>query len=55
MVQSTISLLAAVPSALVHSLDFFVSSSGTLVLLGAWNRDEGINLREGVGLLDTAH
>ena len=45
MVQSAIRLLATVPSALVHALDFFISSAGTLVLLGAWNGDEGVNLR----------
>jgi len=44
MVQSAISLLTTVPSALVHALDFFVSSAGTLVLLGARNGDEGVNL-----------
>lgn len=44
VIQGTISLLAAVPSALVHSLDFLISSSGSLVLLGAGNGDERVNL-----------
>jgi hypothetical protein len=46
MVQCAISLLAAVPTALVHALDFFVTSSRTLVLLGTRDRDERINLRK---------
>jgi uncharacterized membrane protein YkgB len=44
MIQSAISFLTTVPSALVHALDFFISSAGTLVLLGARDGDEGVNL-----------
>ena len=44
MIQCAISLLAAVPTTLVHALDFFVTSSRTLVLLGTRDRDERINL-----------
>ena len=40
MVESTISLLATVPSALVHALNFLITSSGSLVLLSARDRDE---------------
>ena len=46
MVQCTISLLATIPPTFVHALDFFVTSTGTLVLLGAGNWDEGIDLRQ---------
>jgi hypothetical protein len=44
MVQSAIGLLAAIPSALVHAFDLFVSSAGSLVLLGTRNGDERVNL-----------
>lgn len=43
MVQSTISFLAAVPAALIHTLDFFVTSTRSLVLLRAWNGYEGVH------------
>jgi hypothetical protein len=46
MVQCAVSLLAAVPSTLVHTFDFFVSTAGALVLLGTRDRDEGVDLRE---------
>lgn len=46
MVQSTVSLLAAVPSTLVHALDLLITTSGAFVLLCARNRNEGINLRK---------
>ena len=44
VIQSTISLLTAIPSTLVHALDFLVSAAGALVLLGTGDRDEGVNL-----------
>jgi hypothetical protein len=44
MVQSTVGLLAAVPTALVHALDLLVSPAGALVLLGTRNGDERVNL-----------
>jgi hypothetical protein len=40
MVESAVRLLAAIPAALVHALDFFISPSRALVLLRAWNWDE---------------
>lgn len=46
VVQGAIGLLATVPAALVHALDFLVTSTGTLVLLGAGDGDEGVDLRE---------
>jgi len=44
VVQGTISLLAAVPSTLIHTLNFLITTSRTLMLLGAGNRNEGVNL-----------
>ena len=44
VVQCAVSLLATVPSALVHALDLFISATWTLVLLRAWNWDEGVDL-----------
>ena len=44
MVQSSVSLLTAIPATLVHALDFFVSSTGSLVLLSTGNRDERVDL-----------
>ena len=46
MVQRAISLLTAVPSTLIHALDFFVASSRTLVLLGARDGYKRVNLRQ---------
>jgi len=40
VVQRAICLLAPVPTALVHALNFFISSSRSLVLLGARNGDK---------------
>jgi len=37
MVQGTISFFAAVPTTLVHTLNFFVTPARSLVLLRAWN------------------
>lgn len=44
MVECAISLLAAVPSTLVHALDFLEAPARPLVLGGAGDRDERINL-----------
>ncbi len=46
VVQCAISLLTTIPSTLVHALDLFVASSGTLVLLGAWDGNKGVDLRQ---------
>jgi hypothetical protein len=53
MIQGAICLLAAVPATLVHALDFFISPARSLVLLRAWNWDEGINGGERVSSLYT--
>lgn len=45
MVQSAVGLFAAVPAALVHALNFFISAARSLVLLCARNRDERVDLR----------
>lgn len=42
VIESTIGLFASVPAALVHALDFFVSSTRSLVLLRAWDRDKRV-------------
>jgi hypothetical protein len=44
VIERAICLLATLPATFVHSLDFFISTTGTLVLLGTGNWDEGINL-----------
>lgn len=44
VVKSAVGLFAAVPATLVHALDLFISSAGSLVLLGAWNGDERVHL-----------
>lgn len=44
MVQSTICLLATVPSTLVHALDLLVPTTGALVLLSTGNGDKGVDL-----------
>jgi hypothetical protein len=44
MIQGTISLLAAVPSTLVHALDLLITTTRALVLLGTRDWDEGIDL-----------
>ena len=44
MIQGTVSLLTAIPSTFIHALNFFVTSSRTLVLLGAGNGYERVNL-----------
>jgi hypothetical protein len=47
MIQCTVSLFATVPSTLVHTLNFFISSARSLVLLGTRNRNKRVNLRRG--------
>lgn len=37
VVQSAIGLLATLPAALIHALDFLVAASRTLVLLRTWD------------------
>lgn len=44
VVERAICLLATIPPALVHSLNFFISTARSLVLLSTWNRNEGIDL-----------
>jgi len=44
MVECTIRLFATIPPTLVHALNLFVSTAGSLVLLGTRNRNERINL-----------
>ena len=44
MVECTVSLLATVPSTLVHSLNFLKAPARPLMLSGAGDRDERINL-----------
>ena len=46
MVQSAIRLLAAIPSALVHALNFFIPPAWSLVLLRAWDWDERVDSRQ---------
>lgn len=48
MIKCAVGLLAAIPSALVHALNFFITSPGTLVLLCTGNRDERVDLGERV-------
>lgn len=45
MVQCAVCFLTAVPATLVHTLDLFVTTAGTLVLLSTGNRNERIDLR----------
>lgn len=45
VVKSAIGLLATIPSTLVHSLNFLVSSSRSLVLLCARNGDKRVDLK----------
>jgi hypothetical protein len=48
MIERAVRLFTTLPATLVHSLDFFVSASGPLVLLGTGNGNEGIDLLEPV-------
>jgi hypothetical protein len=52
VVQCTISLLAAVPTTLVHALDFFIAPSGTFVLLRARDWHERVYGGERVAALE---
>lgn len=51
MVQGTVRFLAAVPTALVHALYFFVPSSRPLLLMCTWNGDERVDGGQGVASL----
>jgi hypothetical protein len=44
MIKRAISLLAAIPSTLVHTFDLFIASSGAFMLLSAGNRNKGVHL-----------
>jgi len=46
MIQGAVGLFTTTPTTLVHAVDFFMSSTDTLVLLVTWDRDEGVNLRQ---------
>lgn len=46
VVKRPIRLLTPIPSALVHALNFLVSSPRPLVLLSSGNWDEGVDLQE---------
>lgn len=46
VVQCAICFFATVPSALVHSLDFFISSSRSLVLLSTRNWNKRVDLED---------
>jgi len=51
MIQCTICLLAALPSAFVHPLNLFIAAARALVLLSTGNGDEGVNLRQRLRIL----
>lgn len=44
MVESPIRFLAALPSAFVHALNFFITSPRAFMLLRAGYRNEGVNV-----------
>jgi hypothetical protein len=44
MIQGAVCLFAAVPTALVHTLNLLITPAGTLVLLGTGYRDEGVHM-----------
>lgn len=52
MVESAIGFFTAIPSALVHALNFFITPARSLVLLCTRDRDEGINCGKWVTALD---
>lgn len=52
VVQRAVGLLTAVPTTLVHSLNLLIASPGSLMLLRAWDRDEGVHLS---GLVSTGN
>lgn len=51
MIQGSVRLLTSLPPAFVHSLDFFITATWALVLLGTRDRDEGIDLGQRVRIL----
>ena len=51
VVESPIRLLTPIPATLVHALDFFVTATRTLVLLGAGNWHERVYLGQRVRIL----
>lgn len=51
MVQRAVSLLATLPATLVHALDFFITTAGSLVLLSAGDGHERVDLRQRVWVL----
>lgn len=55
MVQRAISLLAAIPTTLVHALNLFVTSARALVLLGTRDRNERVDLRQTMLLALATH
>ena len=44
MVQGTVRLLAAIPAALVHSLNLLITPARPLVLLRTWDGHERVHL-----------
>ena len=44
MVESTVGLLTSLIATFVHALDFFIATTGTLVLLSTGDGHEGIDL-----------
>lgn len=46
VIERAICLLTTLPTTLVHSFNFFISTAGALVLLGTGNGNEGIDLLE---------
>lgn len=48
VIERAICLLTTLPTTLVHSFNFFISTAGALVLLGTGNGNEGIDLLEAV-------
>jgi hypothetical protein len=51
MIQRAIRLLAPLPPAFVHALDFFIPATRTLVLLRSGDGHKGVDLGEGVRIL----
>lgn len=51
VVQCTVCLLASLPSTFVHTLNLFVATTRAFVLLGTWDRNEGVDLRKRVRIL----
>ena len=53
VIQGSVGLLATLPPAFVHALDFFVATTRTLVLLRTRDRDKRIHLGQWVRILYT--